>query len=239
MENNNDLPGPIVQQVQPFKDKINRIKIHPHLPCSNFVLGLFSPRQTGKSTICSWLLLHPDALGQDYYKSVYIFSPTIEQDDTSRFLLERFNCDTQYTDKKLQNIIDKQKEFKKDEMKDICILFDDCIGEEAMKRNSLLTSFICTARHARCDIIISLQSFKNLPKVSRINLTDVAIGCPISSQAMKKDLAEEFGDNFEDGESEFWNLYNEATKKERYNFMVMKLKENPIQVFSNFEKRIY
>tara|TARA_R110002020_G_scaffold458553_1_gene676047 strand:+ start:212 stop:958 length:747 start_codon:yes stop_codon:yes gene_type:complete len=231
---------PIIQTIAPLKDGKKYKAVHPNLPQSPFILGIFSPRQTGKSTLISFLLLHDTALGQDYYDKVYIFSPTVEQDDTSRFLLERFMCDTVYSDDKLQNIINKQKEFKKKtEMPHICIVIDDAIGDDSMKRNSLLTSFITKSRHWNADVILSLQSFKSCPKVSRINLTDILIGYPIPSQAMKKDLIEEFADNFEGGEEEYMRIYHEATQKKRFNFMNMKLKENPVHVYRNFEEKIF
>ena len=234
-----EKPLPIIQTIAPLKDAKKFKAVHPNLPQSPFVLGIFSPRQTGKSTLISFLLLHDTALGQDYYDKVYIFSPTIEQDDTSRFLLERFMCDTVYSDLKLQNIINKQKEFKKKDMPHICVIIDDAIGDDSMKRNSLLTSFITKSRHWNADVILSLQSFKSCPKVSRINLTDVLIGYPIPSQAMKKDLILEFADNFVNGEDEYTRLYHEATQKKRFNFMNMKLKENPVNVYRNFEEKIY
>ena len=234
-----EKPLPIIQTIAPLKDAKKFKAVHPNLPQSPFVLGIFSPRQTGKSTLISFLLLHDTALGQDYYDKVYIFSPTIEQDDTSRFLLERFMCDTVYSDKKLQNIINKQKEFKKKDMPHICVIIDDAIGDDSMKRNSLLTSFITKSRHWNADVILSLQSFKSCPKVSRINLTDVLIGYPIPSQAMKKDLILEFADNFVNGEEEYTRLYHEATQKKRFNFMNMKLKENPVNVYRNFEEKIF
>ena len=225
---------PIIQQITPLKETKKYKKVHPNLPQSPFFLGIFCPRQCGKSTLISYLLLNDDALGQDYYSTVHIFSPTIEQDDTSRFLLERFDCDTVYSDAKLQKIIDKQKQFKKSEMPLICIVLDDAIGDDSMKRNSLLTAFISKARHFNADVILSIQSFKSCPKVSRINLTDVMIGYPIPSQAMKQDLIDEFSDNFEGGEQQWTKLYHEATQKQRFNFMNLKLKNNPITVIRNF-----
>ena len=234
-----EKPLPIIQTITPLKEARKYKAVHPNLPQSPFVLGIFSPRQTGKSTLISFLLLHDTALGQDYYDEVYIFSPTIEQDDTSRFLLERFNCDTVYSDKKLQNIINKQKQFNKKDMKHICLVIDDAIGDDSMKRNSLLTSTITRSRHWNMDIILSLQNFKSCPKTSRINLTMAMIGYPIPSQAMKKDLILEFADNFEGGEEEYMRLYHEATQKKRFNFMTIMLKENPIHVYRNFEEKIF
>ena len=56
---------------------------------------------------------------------------------------------------------------------------------------------------------------------------------------MKKDLIEEFADNFEGGEEEYMRIYHEATQKKRFNFMNMKLKENPVHVYRNFEEKIF
>ncbi len=232
------IKGLNITPVRPDDEAVKYKQVHPFLPQSPFVLGLISPRQTGKSTIISWLLLHEDALGQDFYSKVYIFSPTIEQCETSRFLRKRYDCDTIYTDAKLQNIINQQESQPKGERQHICVVFDDCIGDESMKKKSLLTSFVTKSRHWSADIILSIQHFKSLPKITRTNLTDVLIGYPITNAKMKEELASEFGENFEEGEKGFYKYYDLATKKTRYNYMNMKLRENPIQIFSTFSERI-
>jgi hypothetical protein len=232
------IEGLKVTQVKPDDNDSKYKKVHEFLPQSPYVLGLFAPRQTGKSTIISWLLLHDDALGQNMYKKVYIFSPTIEQCSTSRFLRERYECDTVYTDEKLQGIIDEQKKDTKENMGHICVIFDDCIGDASMKKNSLLTAFVTKSRHFNADIILSLQHFKSLPKISRSNLTDVLIGYPIPNKKMLEEMCEEFSQNFENGRDDFYKYYYEATERTRYNFMNMKLATNPVQIYSTFEKRI-
>ena len=239
MENNfeND-DGLKITQVKPDTRDSKYKKVHPHLPQSPYVLGLFAPRQTGKSTVISWLMLHESALGQDMYKKVYIFSPCIEQCSTSRFLRQRYECDSVYTDAKLQGIIDEQKKSSKEDMGHICVIFDDCIGDASMKKTSLLTAFVTKSRHFNADIILSLQHFKSLPKISRSNLTDVLIGYPIPNKKMLEEMCEEFSQNFENGKEDFYKYYYEATDRTRYNFMNMKLNTNPIQVFSSFGKRI-
>jgi len=237
-ENIKQIKGLSITPVKPDKDAIKYKKTHPYLPQSPFVLGLISPRQTGKSTIISWLLLHDEALGQDYYHKVYIFSPTIEQCETSRFLRKRYDCDTIYSDDKLQNIINQQEQLPKGERKHICVVFDDCIGDESMKKKSLLTSFVTKSRHWNADIIISIQHFRSMPKITRTNLTDVLIGYPITNAKMKEELAQEFGENFEEGDKGFLKYYELSTKKTRYNYMNLKLRANPIEVYSTFEERI-
>jgi len=237
MEEKN-IQGLKIIPVKPDENEKKYKKVHPYLPQSPFVVGLFAPRQTGKSTIISWLLLHESALGQDMYKNVFIFSPTIEQCSTSRFLRQRYNCDTVYSDEKLQGIIDQQKQYDKSEMPHICVVFDDCIGDSSMKKGSLLTAFITKSRHYNCDIILSLQHFKSLPKISRSNLTDVLIGFPIPNKKMLAEMAEEFGDNFENGQDDFYKYYNLATERKRYNYMNIKMRENPVQVFATFEKQV-
>jgi len=234
----NQIEGLKITPVKPDENETKYKQVHCHLPQSPFVVGLFAPRQTGKSTIISWLLLHESALGQDMYKNVYIFSPTIEQCSTSRFLRQRYECDTVYSDDKLQGIINKQKQYEKKEMPHICVVFDDCIGDSSMKKGSLLTAFITKSRHYNCDIILSLQHFKSLPKISRSNLTDVLIGYPIPNKKMLSEMAEEFGDNFENGQEDFYKYYYEATERKRYNYMNIKMRENPVEVYATFEKRV-
>jgi len=239
MEEDKNIKGLKIIPVKPDKDENKYKKVHPYLFQSPYVAAIVSPRMTGKSCLISWLLLHDEAFGQDMYKGgVFIFSPTIEQCSTSRFLRQRYECDTVYTDAKLQGIIDRQTQYSKSEMPHICCVFDDVVNDASMKKNSLLTAFITKSRHYNCDIIVSVQHWKSIPKISRSNITDMCIGYPIPNKKMLQEMSEEIGDNFENGQEDFYKYYSEATENKRYNFMNIKLRENPIQVFSTFEKRV-
>jgi hypothetical protein len=123
-------------------------------------------------------------------------------------------------------------------MPHICCVFDDCIGDSSMKKNSLLTAFITKSRHFNADIILSLQHFKSLPKISRSNLTDVLIGYPIPNKKMLSEMCEEFNNNFENGDTDFYKYYYEATERKRYNYMNLKLRDNPVTVYATFERQI-
>ena len=236
---NNKIKGLEVTPVKPDENEKKYKQVHQFLPQSPYVLGVVSPRQTGKSCLISWLLLHEDALGQDMYPGgVFIFSPTIEQDSSSRFLRQRYECDTVYTDEKLQEIINRQKQFEKSEMKHICVIVDDAVNDASMKKNSVFTSFVTKSRHYNADVILSVQHWKSIPKISRTNLTDLLIGYPIPNKRMLDEMAEEIGDNFENGKDDFYKYYNEATERKRYNFMNIKLRANPIEIFATFKKQI-
>ena len=230
---------PKIKAVKPLENNSNKKKIHPNLIQSPYCALCVAPRQCGKSTLLSWLYLHPDGFGQDYYSRVIIFSPSIESDDTSRFLRERYETDTQYTDDKLKAIIEHQKSFAKRDMPDICLIFDDVIGDASMKRNSLLTAFITKARHFNADVFISIQSMKCVPRIVRSNVTDLLVGFPIPNKGMLDDLASEYGEVLPNGSKQWLELYREATRNERYRFMYNKLKSNPIEIFTDFETKIY
>jgi hypothetical protein len=240
MENTNfeKIDGLNIIPIKPDKNEKQYKKIHPYLFQSPYVLGLVSPRQTGKSTVISFALLHESAFGQGYYSKVFIFSPCIEQCSTSRFLRERYECDTVYTDEKLQNIINEQKKYTKADMPHICVIVDDAVNDASMKKNSVFTAFVTKSRHYNADIIISVQHWKSIPKISRSNLTDLMIGYPVPNSRMLEEMAEEIGDNFENGKEDFYKYYYEATERTRYKFMNIKLMANPVQVYSTFSKRI-
>ena len=87
---------------------------HPHLPDvgvgvkgKGSCLLLLSPRQTGKSTVASNLFLNPaffgeKANGEKFFDEIYVISPTINLDRSSRFLKKRCVCfDTYHPDIKL------------------------------------------------------------------------------------------------------------------------------------------
>ena len=97
---------PIVIPVRPEEKTKPDKEVHPNLMQLPSVTMLASPICTGKSTIISNLLLNEDFYGQHFFDKVVIFSNTIMNCTTSRFLCKRFECHTQYTDEKLQELIE-------------------------------------------------------------------------------------------------------------------------------------
>ena len=233
---------PIIQKIKdPDFIKPPRKHIHPHLPNISGVGGgslllMISPVKTGKSTIISNLLLSESMYGQDCFENVHILSNTIMNDVTSRHLLKVYDVYDKYDDNIINNIVNNQIKFEKEEQPEIAIILDDCLG--SVKRESTVNHLASRFRHYNIKLmIISSQKFTNaVSPVIRANATDVIIGSPFPNKKELNNIAIEYGDQFGSADN-FIKIYNLATPN-RYDFLYLDLQENPPIAYHNFEKVI-
>lgn len=196
-------------------------------------LLLLSPRQTGKSTVISNMLLNDKFYGPSFFDEVYIISPTINLDRSSRFLKKKFVCFDQYHPDIIKGILESQMDFSDEERPEIAIFLDDCVGIMDKEIANLATR----SRHYNIKLLaVSSQKFRGaLDPVLRANVTDIIVGSPFPNTRDLTAVAEEYGDQY--GGADNWiKLYKEATPK-KYDFAYMKL-SNPPRMFHNFEKEL-
>jgi len=229
-------------KVLPIKEEENDKQKyhHPYLPDvgvgsqgKGACLLLLSPRQTGKTSIIVNLLLNPNFYGPDFFDEVYIISPTINLDRSSRFLKKKFICFDQYHPDIIKGILETQMSFTDEERPEIAIFLDDCVGIMDKEIANLATR----SRHYNIKLLaVSSQKFRGaLDPVLRANVTDIIVGSPFPNARDLTAVAEEYGDIY--GSAENWlKLYKEATP-DKYNFAYMKL-SNPPRMFHNFEKEL-
>jgi len=227
-------------KILPIKEEEN-INPKPHheylpdvgvgVPGKGSLLCMLSPRNTGKSTIISNLFLNPNFYGEDFYDEVYIISPTINVDRTSRHLAKRFTTFDNYSPEVVQGIVRSQLAFDEDDRPEIALVLDDCVGLLDKEIANLCTR----SRHYNIKLlVISSQKFRGaLDPIIRANITDLIVGSPFPNQREISAISEEFGDMF--GGPENWiDLYKKATPK-KYDFAYMKL-SNPPRFFKKFEE---
>ena len=234
-------------KILPIKDDDNaKVKYHhPHLPevgvgakGKGSCLLLLSPRQTGKSTIASNLFLNPaffgdKANGETFFDEIYVISPTINLDRSSRFLKKRCICFDTYHPDIIKGILDNQLSFSEEERPEIALFLDDCVGIMDKEIANLATR----SRHYNIKLLaVSSQKFRGaLNPILRANITDLIVGSPFPNRRDLTAVAEEFGDQF--GGMERWmELYEEATPN-KYDFGYMKL-TNPPRFYKNFETEL-
>tara|TARA_R110001592_G_scaffold116813_2_gene318423 strand:- start:2549 stop:3364 length:816 start_codon:yes stop_codon:yes gene_type:complete len=213
--------------------------VHKHLPQIDGFGGgacvlLVSPVKTGKSTLISNMLLNSDFYdAQERFDSTHIISNTIANDVTSRFLKDAFDCYDQYNDSIIDGIVERQKEFDKEDQPEIGVIIDDCLG--SIKREGRINHLASRFRHFNIKLlVISSQNFRSVSPIIRQNATNVIIGSPFPNRKELLKVAEEYGDLF-GGPEKFIGLYKKATP-DRYNFIHMDLQENPPIMYRNFDE---
>ena len=217
----------------------NPLNLNEAMPSHPGITLICAPPRTGKTVLLCNMLLRSSMM-KTAYDAVYIYSPTIFNCKSSKYLRDEFNCLAKYTDASLQRILDKQLEYTKNgniEDRDrICIVFDDAVN--VIKKNSLIATLCSSYRHYGIEqIYISIQQYKGIPNLIRFNLSTLILLAPNNNTKQLKLMNEEldcFG-----GFDNFIKLFNEATNnQQRYFFMMTKLDYSPIQVWSNFDKQI-
>ena len=108
-----------IQPIRPMEIKDKRT-YHPNLPSiarnRGSLMLLLGAQNSGKTTIINNMLLSKHFWGgkESAFDNVYIFSPSIDLDDSCRFLREHFECYTEYKDEYLEDIKDRQKQYPKE-----------------------------------------------------------------------------------------------------------------------------
>jgi hypothetical protein len=235
MSNNKDLT---ILPIVPLKDT-EKLTYHPTLPSvaknRGFILNIIGSTCCGKTILINNLILGKNFWGgkKNAFDAIYFFSPSVLLDDSCRFIKEHFNCYTEYSDEELQKILDIQSSYDVKDMPRILIVIDDSVGMIA--RNSKLNHFLSRYRHFNANVIMSVQSFRAISPIGRANATDVILMNGITNQKEWEKIEEEY-DAMYQGNLE--KLYREDAS-EPYEFLYLKLRKNPPQIYKNFQKLIY
>ena len=231
----------ILPVVEP--DNVCAMPHHDHLPSvgvgvpgGGALLLMISPVKTGKSTIISNLMLNEDLYGQKFFDDGIIISNTIANDVTSRFIRQAYTTHDHYDDSIIDNLIERQKSFDKEDQPEVALILDDCLG--SIKRESKVNHLASRYRHFNIKLlVISSQKFRgSVSPIIRANATDVIIGSPFPNQKELQAVSEEYGDLFS-GPDNWLRLYRKATPN-KYDFCYMDLQSNPPRMFHNFETQI-
>ena len=210
-----------------FKD------LHPHLPAPPSLLLIIGSIKQGKSNLVVNLCLSPE-MYKDKFDEVHIISNTLNADPKGKILKKYFACEDHYKDEMIDNIIDKQKSYDESTRPSVAIFLDDILNKDFTKTNKV--SFLATKfRHYGIDMLcFTTQSFRAISGLIRGNATDVIIMKQQSKKELEK-IVEEYGQYY--GDERFVEMYDEVMKK-KYDFLYLKLSENPAQLFRNFEERL-
>ena len=111
--------------VRPMEIKDKKV-YHKNLPSiansRGTLMLIIGSQNSGKTTIINNLCLSKHFWGgkeSAFDGGVFIFSPSCEIDDSCRFLRENFECYTEYKDEYLEEIKNRQKQFKKEDSSEL------------------------------------------------------------------------------------------------------------------------
>ena len=203
------------------------------------VIMVVAPICQGKSNFISNWFLQPQ-LAAGMFDTIYFFSNTAHQDDTSRFLINEpnvivfDNLTNNLVDTEIQNIINSQAEYTKKLMPRIAIIFDDLIG--SLSINSKAFSIASRARHYNiANIFYIVQKYKAVNNVVRNCCTHLICFAGIYNSGELKSLSDEY--DSVGGELGFTNLYKKEVQNRKYNFLYGNLQTG--KTYLNFDKLLH
>jgi hypothetical protein len=231
--------APKILKVRDF-DGDERFKdIHPNLMIPPSLTLICGSIKSGKSNLIINLLCNPDFY-LNKFDIVRVMSSTLHMDEKMKILDKHFDCSDHYEDKFIDAIVAEQGQYDKDDplRPKYCLVLDDILTQDFMKRSNKLSFFSTRMRHYIDLMIISTQSLNHVPPLIRAQVRDLIIAKQQNHKEVVK-LQEQFGGLLgEGGDKKFIELYNQV-HSEPYQMMYMKLSENPIHVFKNFSERIF
>lgn len=237
MKKNNVKYNTKICPITEYKEN-NIIDFDDRLPNINkgSMTVMIAPPQSGKSVLISNLMLNPNMYA-DKLDEVHIFSPTIFNDKTSRFLKQKYEgtCYDGYSDQIVEKIIRDQEEYEIDERPTLGIILDDIVG--LIPTNSKINYLCSRYRHFNIKLLLfSSQLIKGLPPVVRANASNILIFPNSNSNELRKIVEEWAG--VVGGQSKFLELYNKVCC-EKYQFLHLDLSHTPTRVYKNFEELIH
>ena len=229
---------PVVEDPDKMQMAISK-ELHENLPdIESGALGLIiAPVKSGKSTIITNLLLNSNFY-RDCFDAVHIFSNTIMNDNTSRFLKEQYpdTIHGEYSDATLNKILQYQESFpNKADRPFICIILDDFLG--SVSRNSAVYKLSSRYRHYGIGLLLfSSQQYKELHPIVRTNLTFGIFGRN-SNKNEKDKISAEMGSAF-GSENNFLSMARHVWKTP-YAFLHLDFTTNPPTAYDRFKQKIF
>jgi hypothetical protein len=189
--------------IKPIKTKKDKVKqprlaelgIIPKLGSSIIFCGSSG---SGKSTLLANLLLDERFYGKNkFFKHIFLFSPSALVDDIQKSLQLPEACiftDLETAPSAIEKIYNHQmKEIEEkgiDKANQICIIYDDCIGNGRFMRDKWVIKSFIASRHFACTTMLCAQHFNKVEKVNRLQASHLYFW-PMSNSSLQV-LSDEF-----------------------------------------------
>ncbi len=189
-----------VKPIQTSKDKIKQPElakkdIIPKLGSSIIFCGRSG---SGKTTLLHNLLIDDRFYGKNkYFKHIFLFSPSAQVDDIQKELQLPEACifsDLAAAPLAIEKIYNHQmalvKKFGADKAPQICLIFDDCIGDVKFMKNKWVIKSFIASRHFNATTMLCAQHWTKVERVNRLQASMLYFW-PMSQSALEL-LADEF-----------------------------------------------
>jgi hypothetical protein len=167
-----------IKPVKTSKDKITQ----PDLAEANIIpkLGssiIFCGRSgCGKTTLLHNLIMDKRFYGnKKYFKHIFLFSPSAAVDDIQKEMNINEACictDLTVAPSMIERIYKHQmnmiKKVGADKADQICIIYDDCVGDSKFMKDKFVIKSFIASRHFNCTTFIAAQAFKRIEKTNRL-----------------------------------------------------------------------
>ena len=230
------LNNKVLTHVPVIKQKVDDLSDLPYkvaepLPKKSFAMLINGFSSSGKTTLWnSMLLSHPTKKKPDtprfyyrYFDKIFLFSPSKDTLPLDKLKLNEDRVHLKYSDEKLQEIIDEEKE---GENLNNLILLDDSIKQ--IKNRPEVHKLVLNRRHltqnpneegqAGLSIMITSQKYNAVDLILRTNMSDIFIFKTENQKelnAIKDELMADLSPEQQD------ELLKEAFK-EKYSFLYIK-----------------
>ena len=233
-----------IKPVKRLEIKDDIADLHPNLPCiqrnNGSLIIIVAPTGTGKSTLINNLVYNKSMWGrtqkhpQGRFDEVYVWSPSIYLDDTSRFMLEDFVCRDTFKDEDLETIKENQLLLEKEQRGKLLLIIDDSVGLDVLKAKSALTYWATRNRHMNANIIVSVQNYRACNSIVRNNAKCIIIMNGVYNMRELEKLNDEVGDIYR---GTLLYCYKKYINK-KFMFMTLYPRELPVRMLINFTTEI-
>ena len=171
-----------IHPVETSKDSVKQpplvqAGVLPRLGSSTVIVG----KSGSGKTVLLYNLLTRKEFYHGWFDKTIIISPTAEMDDIQRALKVPPSCTYVDLDEALLAlaIIEQAqsasiKKHGAAKTKQICIIFDDCVGHTKFMASAIFTACFIRSRHMNATVFFLTQSFMRLPKICRLQASFIA-----------------------------------------------------------------
>jgi len=214
---------------KPKDENLNLKELHPML-MKYFTNTLFiAPTGVGKTNLIINLLDRP-RFYKNKFDKIILFSNTYHNDKIWKACksIDEENVHVDYSDEKLEEIVDEQRQaIEDDEPINTLIIFDDII-QQINKHSALINKLVMRNRHYYLTIWITTQKYSLVSPTIRNNISYYIL-FGIKNRKEKEFIINELSDNI--SEEDFIKMWDYALDDKNYNFMVISAKDKAEKMY--------